>query len=103
VGNYWDQAHAITLDPIGNVIVVGQSESARSGFDFTVLKYAVMSRPRLMVERMDASLILRWAEPGLRLQASDQVNGTFTNLTGITSPYTNPMPAPEMFFRLVAP
>jgi uncharacterized delta-60 repeat protein len=103
VGNYWDQAHAITLDPIGNVIVVGQSESARSGFDFTVLKYGVMSRPRLMVERMDAKLILRWAEPGLTLQASGQVNGTFTNLTGFTSPYTNTMPAPEWFFRLVAP
>jgi len=34
------------------------------------------------------------------LQSAPAVTGPFTNLPGATSPYTNPLTAPQQFFRL---
>ena len=45
---------------------------------------------------------LSWSNPAFSLQASTQVTGTYTNVPGATSPYTNTFGTPTKFFRLQA-
>ena len=45
-------------------------------------------------------LVLSWTSAGFGLQSAPAVTGAFTNLPGATSPYTNPLTAPQQFFRL---
>ena len=39
---------------------------------------------------------------GFNLQSAPAVTGTFTNISGATSPYTNLLTSPQLFFRLKA-
>jgi hypothetical protein len=39
-------------------------------------------------------------DAGFCLQTTPAITGTFTNLSGATSPYTNPLTAAQQFFRL---
>jgi hypothetical protein len=43
---------------------------------------------------------LNWTNAGFSLQSAPAVTGTFTNIHGATSPYTNPAPRAQQFFRL---
>jgi hypothetical protein len=55
---------------------------------------------RLDFEHLNGQLILSWSYAGFTLQSAPTVTGTFTNVTGATSPYTNSATAPQQFFRL---
>ncbi len=54
----------------------------------------------LNVGASGTNIVLTWGNPGFSLQASPIVNGTFTNVMGAASPYTDTLPGSEMFFRL---
>jgi hypothetical protein len=54
----------------------------------------------LTFERAANRIILRWNDPSFNLQASPTTSGTFTNVPGATSPYTNTITGPAHFFRL---
>jgi hypothetical protein len=72
---------------------------------------------RLLVEVVDGALApiplaiaksgndvtLTWANPAFTLQAAPTVTGTYTNVTGATSPYTIPASGTARFFRLINP
>jgi uncharacterized repeat protein (TIGR03803 family) len=45
-------------------------------------------------------VILSWSNPTFALQAAPAVTGTYTNIPGATSPYTNIITGLQMFFRL---
>ena len=45
-------------------------------------------------------LVLNWSGSGFALQAAPEVTGAYTNIPGATSPYTNTIAGPRMFFRL---
>jgi hypothetical protein len=45
-------------------------------------------------------LVLSWTNAGFNLQTTPSVSGTFTNLPGATSPFTNAFTGPQQFFRL---
>ena len=49
---------------------------------------------------MDNQLVLSWTNAGFSLQSAPAVTGTFTNLPGATSPYTNALTGAQQFFRL---
>ncbi|HWC61420.1 MAG TPA: choice-of-anchor tandem repeat GloVer-containing protein [Verrucomicrobiae bacterium] len=49
------------------------------------------------------SLVLSWNDPVNILQAASAVTGTYTNVPGATSPYTNAVTGPQEFFRLLVP
>jgi hypothetical protein len=102
-GNNTDQANAVAVDRVGHVFVAGISATATSGFDFTVLKYAPVSGPSLTIQRIAGKVVLSWANPAFGLQIAGRADGTFTNVSGAASPYTNTTPASQLFFRLVAP
>jgi len=101
-GNYSDQANALALDLYGNVFVAGFSATLASGNDFTLLKYAPVSRPPLNLRWLAGAVLLSWTRPAFALQAAGTVDGIFTNVPGATSPYTNPTAAPQLFFRLLS-
>ena len=44
-----------------------------------------------------------WTNVGFSLQSAPAVPGPFTNIPAATSPYTNPLTAPQQFFRLATP
>jgi len=58
--------------------------------------------PQLNIISSGENVILTWpAEPaGYNLQAAPTITGTFTNIPGATSPYTNIISGPQQFFRL---
>jgi len=49
-----------------------------------------------------ANVILSWSNAALALQSATNVAGPYTTLIGATSPYTNNIAIPQMFFRLMA-
>jgi hypothetical protein len=64
---------------------------------------AVPSSIPLSMQRNANILILRWPDPTFGLQAAQAVRGTYTNMPGATSPYTNALSISPKFFRLVYP
>lgn len=55
----------------------------------------------LFAHPLGNSLVLDWLNPALGLQAAPYATGTYTNIAGATSPYTNTMAGPQQFFRLI--
>jgi len=47
------------------------------------------------------SVVPSWANPAFGLQSAPAITGTFTNVPGATSPYTNTFSGGQRFFRLV--
>jgi uncharacterized repeat protein (TIGR03803 family) len=56
----------------------------------------------LNVQMLANALVLSWNDPTFALQAAPFASGSFTNIPGATSPYTNTTTGPQMFFRLLA-
>jgi hypothetical protein len=102
LGNGDDYASGIAVDGNGNVFVTGYSFDGTNGFDFVTIKYSssMPVAPRLDFGMLDNQLVLSWTNAGFSLQCASPVTGTFTNIPGATSPYTNPITAPQQFFRL---
>ena len=55
---------------------------------------------RLRIQRGGTGVVVSWSNTGFSLQSAPFFTGTFTNVTGATSPYTNPATAPQQYFRL---
>jgi len=58
---------------------------------------ASISAP-LSVVTSGGKIILSW--PSGTLQQADQVNGTYNDMTGVTSPYTNTPSAAQKYYRV---
>jgi uncharacterized repeat protein (TIGR03803 family) len=57
----------------------------------------------LNIQQVGDSVVLTWTNAGVSLQSAPGVqttNSSFTNISGATSPYTNPVTGSQMFFRL---
>jgi len=61
---------------------------------------SVVSPIPLTAERQGDAIILSWANPSFALQAAPTPTGAFTNIPAATSPYTNSLAEPAIFFRL---
>lgn len=59
--------------------------------------------PVLTINQFGANAVVSWDNAVLPLQAAPFVTGTYTNVPGATSPYTNSVTAPEKYFRLYNP
>jgi hypothetical protein len=56
--------------------------------------------PIVGISRAGGSVVLRWADALYALQSAAVLTGTFTNVDGATSPYTNATTGGARFFRL---
>ena len=62
------------------------------------------SRPRALIfKKLNNQLVLSWTKAGFTLQSAPLASGTFTNIPGATSPYTNSMTSAQQYFRLTTP
>jgi len=100
-GHGWDNATALALDRAGNLFVTGSSWNGVR-YDFTTIKYANI--PRLSISGLEPSnaVVLSWLNPLFYLQSAPSSSGTFTNIPGAVSPYTNVSAARQQFFRLIS-
>jgi hypothetical protein len=62
----------------------------------------VVPPPRFDFRKLNKQLVLNWTNAGFNLQSAPAVTGTFTNIPGATSPYTNSLAVPQKFFRLIS-
>jgi len=99
-GNNDDSGNAVAVDAGGNVLVTGYSHGTNSSTDFATIKYAGVQPSPLSIQRANNSLVLSWPNPTFRLQSGPAVTGTFTNVPGATSPFTNPATGSQQWFRL---
>jgi hypothetical protein len=96
---------AIALDGSGNVFVAGTSTGVGGNWDYATIKYSssiVTPSMRLDFQRLNNQLVLSWTNAGFSLQSAPSAIGTFTNVSNAASPFTNPVIAPQQFFRLIS-
>ena len=102
-GNDDDSGNAIATDGSGNVFVTGYAKGTNGYADIVTLKYSTTSvTPPLGTQRASNSMVVSWANTLFTLQSAPAVAGTFTNVSGATSPYTNPLTGTQNFYRLKA-
>lgn len=66
-----------------------------------VVATSIVTPPTTMAVQLSGGrAIVSWVPTAGTLQVSTNVIGTYTNITGATSPYTNPISAPQQFFRV---
>ncbi len=90
----------------GNILYGTASGGGRGG-DGTVfalnLNGSTSTPPNpipLEIESAGSAVVLTWTNSAFSLQSAPAVTGTFTNLPGATSRYTNPITGTQRFFRL---
>jgi len=57
----------------------------------------------LSIELVGSDVVLKWTNPAFNLQAAPTVTGSYTNISGATSPYTTPVSGQQRYFRLASP
>jgi hypothetical protein len=101
-GGFDDLDNAIARDRNGNVFVAGYSWNGTNQ-EWVTIKYASSVPPsRVDFQKLNNQLVLSWTNAGFNLQSAPAVTGTFTNISGATSPYTNALTSPQQFFRLIS-
>jgi uncharacterized repeat protein (TIGR03803 family) len=55
----------------------------------------------LNLRRSAGKAVLTWTNSAFSLQSAATITGTFSNLSGATSPYTNPVTSSQQYFRLI--
>ena len=98
-GDGTDQATAVAVDNSGNVFVTGYSWNGTT-YEFATIKYSVVQPIPLFVQRQSNQVVLTWTDPVFNLQSAPTPSGSFTNVLGAASPYTNTLAGGQQFFRL---
>jgi uncharacterized repeat protein (TIGR03803 family) len=86
----------------GNMLYGTTREGGSLGLG-TVFKLELSAPIPLTAQALGNAIILSWSNPAFALQAASAVTGTYTNVPGATSSYTNTIAEPQRFFRLVKP
>jgi hypothetical protein len=69
--------------------------------DFGVAVYGIgVIRLPLIIQMINNAVVLSWTNSTVSLQAAANVTGTYTNVPGASSPYTNAITDSHIFFRL---
>jgi hypothetical protein len=99
-GHGEDAAVAVAVDSGGNVLVTGQSSGTSGSHNWATVKYSRLQPIPLAMQRVGNQLVLSWTNAAFGLQCAPGLGSTFTNMTGLTSPCTNPITGAQQFFRL---
>lgn len=96
-GYYLRHATGVTFT---NCFTSTASGDARPWLATSDVSNLVIAGPTLRVQPGSAAVVLLW-DNAFTLQSATNVAGTYQNLSGASSPYTNPVAAgPQRFFRL---
>src|SRR5439155_9997109 len=100
-GNGDDLAYAIAVDNSGSVFVTGRSTGSDGLNSYVTIKYSSsVPPPRLDFQLLSNQLVLSWTNVGFNLQSAPAIPGTFSNISGATSPYTSALTGPHQYFDL---
>jgi hypothetical protein len=69
-----------------------------SQLTLTRINYAAAAPVSLSIAKSGNNVILTW--PSGTLQGATSVSGSYNDIAGATSPYTNSITAPQMYFRV---
>lgn len=84
----------------GEGIALVDDLAVGTSFDSVVGASAASPIP-LYIQLIGANAVLTWSSSAFDLQAAPVVTGTYTNITGAASPFTNGIDSPAKFYRLV--
>jgi hypothetical protein len=99
-----DYGVALGCDTSGNAILAEWSVDGPPG-QTLLIKYASanLNPPQVLtMQRYDSEIVLSWSNTAFGLQSAPAITGTFTNVPGAISPYTNPITGGQRFFRLIS-
>jgi hypothetical protein len=88
------------LTPNQNIDRLVITKQNGSGFS-TDITFLSLYTP-LTIRQSGTNVLLNWSNSAFNLQSAPAVTGTYTNVPGATSPYTNAITGPQQFFRLIA-
>lgn len=73
------------------------------GIDNFILNYAGVAPANvpLFIKTSGGNIVLTWSDSSFALQAATAASGSYSNISGATSPFTNALDAPAKFFRLI--
>jgi hypothetical protein len=94
-------AEGIVVNQNDDVFVAGYLDFLNGSEDFATIKYSVI-KPPLNFQWLGNQLVLSWTNADFGLQSAPDLAGTFTNVLGASSPYTNLSTAGQQFFRLIS-
>jgi hypothetical protein len=84
------------------LFVTGDSWNG-ANFDCVTIKYAASeptTPPTLNIQRLGKKVVLSWTNAAFGLQSAPAITGTFTNVPGAASPFTNTLSGGQRFFRV---
>ena len=86
-------------------LLYGTTASGGNSGNGTV--FSLSFAPRLTIFPSGTNIVLTWPTnfagfdySGFVLQSAPEAGGTFTNIPGATTPYTNPIAGAQQFYRL---
>jgi len=85
----------------GTPTLINDATSANPVRAWLIRTFVAPNPPPLAVQKVGGNVVLSWTNLTFSLQGAPGVTGTYTNVTGATSPYTNPITGPAGFFRLI--
>ena len=98
--------------PVGGLILSGKSfygTAFSGGSSGSGTVFSISFAPQLTIVPSGADVVLSWPSKvagfdyaGFILQSAPASTGTFTNIPGATSPYTNAITGSQKYFRLVS-
>jgi hypothetical protein len=101
---FHDEGAAIAVNRSGDVFVTGSSQGSGTlgDYDYATIKYSAVEPIPLIFQQLNGQLVLSWTNAVFGLQTAPAITVTFTNISGATSPYTNPIAGAQQFFRLIS-
>ena len=82
---------------INRLVIRKQSEATSA----TCITFLSIQTP-LTIRQSGTNVVLTWTNSAFGLQAAPAVTGTYINIPGAASPYTNAITGSQQFFRLIA-
>jgi hypothetical protein len=89
------------LTPNQNVdrLVITKQNTGAENWE-TGVTFVSLSPLLLSIQKSGPNVVLTWNNPVFGLQTAPSLTGAYTNVSGATSPYTNPITGTQQFFRL---
>jgi hypothetical protein len=99
-----DQTNSVWIRVVALSAAIGSSGSRDTfSIDNFTLSYAgpPVSPIPLYIQLADTNVVLTWSDSSFALQAATVATGTYTNVIGATSPFTNTIDSSAKFYRLI--
>jgi len=97
-----NQTNNVWIRIVALSAATGSGSCDTFGIDNFILNYSTssVSPAPIYIQLAGTNVVLTWSNSAFGLQSAPFAAGTFTNVTGATSPFTNGIDGPAKFYRL---